>query len=141
MGKIKIKKAGKIFAWVGGGVITLLVIAWTGFFVWERFDEARMTREVERALAARASAEVTGGETPEETFSLFLDALRDNDLDLAVTYFAPDVRRGWRMRLASINDAKLLDGMIADLENMEEDSPLTREHFRETNGQWRLVSF
>lgn len=140
MGKIKIKKVVNVFGWIGSGIGALLVIAWTGFFVWEHFHEARMTREVERALAARESAEVASGETPQETFSFFLDALRDNDLDLAATYFVPEFRRGWQITLQRIKEAKLLDGMITDLENREADSPLTEEYFRETNGQWKLVA-
>ncbi|MBI4281846.1 hypothetical protein HY625_03440, partial [Candidatus Uhrbacteria bacterium] len=113
---------------------------WAGFFVWNRFDEARIAKDVVRKLAAREVEEIAVGETPQETFSLFLDALRDNDLDLATNYFTPEFRDGWRQHLQNIQDKKFLDDMITDLENTEEDAPLIKDHFRETNGQWRLVS-
>ncbi len=140
MWEIKIKKVEKFFAWTGGGVVTVFLLAWAGFFVWNRFDEVRIVTEVERTLAAHDAEEIEVGETPQETFAFFLDALRDNDLDLAAKYFAPEVRRGWRMHLQNIKDKQLLDGMIADLENMEEDAPLSTDHFREMSGQWRLVA-
>ncbi|MDO8582276.1 MAG: hypothetical protein Q7S16_05400 [bacterium] len=140
MWKIKIKKVGKIFGWIGGGVIAIFFLAWAGFFVWNRFDDARIAKDVVQKLAMQEATEIEVGETPRETFSLFLDALRDNNLDLATKYFVPELREGWFAHLQSIQDKKLLDGMVTDLENIEEDAPLTEEHFRETNGQWHLVS-
>ncbi len=136
----KIKKLIKIFSWTVGGVVVVFILAWAGFFIWNRFNEAQIAKDVAQKLAAQEAEEIEVGETPQETFSLFLDALRDNNLDLATKYFAPDFRDGWRIHLQNINKAKMLDGMITDLENIEEDTPLTEEHFRETNSQWHLVS-
>lgn len=134
------KRFLRFFCWIGGGVVTVFFLAWAGFFIWHYFTEQRITKEVEQAIAAREAEEIVVGETPQETFSLFLDALRDNDLDLATKYFASELRAGWRMHLQNIHDKKLLDSMITDLENIEEDAPLTTDHFREANGQWRIVS-
>lgn len=134
------KKSVKNFVWAGSGVGAVFFLAWAGFFVWNRFTEQRIATEIERALAARDTEEIEVGETPQETFSFFLGALRENDFDHAVQYFVPELRDGWRVHLQDIRDRKFLDAMIADLENMEEDSPLPEDHFRQTNGQWRLVS-
>lgn len=134
------KKVAKVFCWIGGGVAVFFFLALAGFFVWNRVDEMRIGKEVERAIAARAAEEIEVGETPQETFSLFLDALRDDNFDLAVKYFAPELRDGWRAHLQTIYDKKFLDDMISDLENTQEDSPLADNHFRETDGQWHLVS-
>lgn len=61
-----------------------------------------------------------GGKIPEETLDLFIEALKNDDIELASQYFIlnQDMTRGtWLGALNIIKENKLLDEMVADLEN------------------------
>lgn len=57
-----------------------------------------------------------GGETPEETLRLFIDALKQGDTDLAAKYFVLDKQEEWKIELSMIKDKGLLGVMVKDLE-------------------------
>lgn len=57
-----------------------------------------------------------GGETPEETLRLFIDALKKGDTDLAAKYFVLDKQEQWREDLGKIEEKNILKDMITDLE-------------------------
>src|SRR3990167_4126944 len=57
-----------------------------------------------------------GGKTPEETFDLFLDALRKEDVDLASRYFVIPKQEGWKQSLGKLKEANLYKGMLSELE-------------------------
>src|SRR3990167_5891386 len=57
-----------------------------------------------------------GGKTPEETFDLFLDALRKEDVDLASRYFVIPKQEGWRESLKEYKNTDLLANFTTELE-------------------------
>jgi len=63
-----------------------------------------------------------GGDTPEETLRLFIDALKKGDTDLAAKYFVYGEQEEWREDLAMIKDKGLLDAMMRDLERVKKDN-------------------
>lgn len=65
-----------------------------------------------------------GGETPEETLRLFIDALKNGDTDLAAKYFIIDKQEEWREDLAKIKEKGLLQDMIRDAEKLNSKYPL-----------------
>lgn len=65
-----------------------------------------------------------GGETPEETLRLFIDALKQGDTDLAAKYFVLDKQEEWKIELSMIKDKGLLGVMVKDLEREKEKKPL-----------------
>lgn len=48
----------------------------------------------------KEKADTYGGTTPEETFGMFLDALKAGDVDLASKYFVLDKQAEWKSKLA-----------------------------------------
>lgn len=65
-----------------------------------------------------------GGDTPEETLGLFVDALKKGDIDLAAKYFVLDRQDQWREDLEKIKDKGLLDAMVRDIEGLGGKYPL-----------------
>jgi len=56
-----------------------------------------------------------GGETAEETWQMFLDALKNEDVELASKYFAVDKQEQWLNDLNSIKNNAYLGEMLVDL--------------------------
>lgn len=57
-----------------------------------------------------------GGDTPEETIDLFIEALKKEDYDLAVKYFAIEEQEKWKENLIASNK-KNLDEWVVEIEN------------------------
>ncbi len=58
-----------------------------------------------------------GGKTPEETYDMFLDALRKGDTTLASKYFVVDEQSKWKKTLDQYKDQNLLANFVKELEN------------------------
>ncbi|MDP3726639.1 MAG: hypothetical protein Q8R36_05635, partial [bacterium] len=62
------------------------------------FDPARkqerLAREKLEELKQQYEQDIYGGDTPEETLKLFIDALKKEDIDLAAKYFVLDKQEG-----------------------------------------------
>lgn len=65
-----------------------------------------------------------GGSTPEETLQLFIDALKEEDIELASKYFLIDKQEEWLINLNQIQAKGLLDEMAKDLERPKEKQAL-----------------
>jgi len=76
--------------------------------------EYRALKEVEK-LKKEYAEDPYGGDTPEETLRLFIDALKKGDTDLATRFFVIDKQDEWKEDLAKIKDKGLLDEMVKDL--------------------------
>ncbi len=70
-----------------------------------------------------------GGDTPEETLRLFIDALKKGDTDLAAKYFVLDKQKEWREDLSKLKDKNLLDETVADFERLKLSKKTEREAF------------
>ncbi len=58
-----------------------------------------------------------GGKTPEETYDMFLDALRKGDTTLASKYFVIEKQDGWKKTLEEYKNQNVLINFIDELEN------------------------
>lgn len=56
-----------------------------------------------------------GGDTPEETLNMFIQALKDGDLDYASKFFVLEKQKEWLENLKKIKEAGYLDEMVVDL--------------------------
>lgn len=65
-----------------------------------------------------------GGDTPEETLRLFIEALKREDIELAAKYFVLDKQQEWLIDLERIKDRGLLDDMVRDLGREKEKKPI-----------------
>ncbi|KKT82590.1 MAG: hypothetical protein A3B99_03210 [Candidatus Yanofskybacteria bacterium RIFCSPHIGHO2_02_FULL_44_12b] len=84
-----------LFFWVG----SVLIIVSAGFFYLavnyypNEYDYSG--EEAANEYQEAAAIDTYGGSTPEETFNLFIAALRADDPALAAKYFVPDKNSSW----------------------------------------------
>ena len=71
-----------------------------------------------------------GGKTPEETISLFREALVAKDFDLAAKYFVPDKQREMRAKFDTANKNKVIPNLIQLLELHRNGTALTAETYQ-----------
>jgi len=72
--------------------------------------------EQEKQLIQQMKDDPYGGDTPEETLGLFIDALKKGDTDLASKYFVVGEREKVRKELDEAKEKGLLDEGIKNLE-------------------------
>lgn len=53
-----------------------------------------------------------GGKTPEETWALFLESIKERDFDLASKYFLTDTQISWKERLQTDLDEKTINELV-----------------------------
>jgi uncharacterized protein YeaO (DUF488 family) len=80
----------------------ILIIVWGGYFLWTNYlsPSARLSRNAEvnynkyldweKKYQQAMEADIYGGKTPQETLSMFKEALKKGDIELASNYFALD---------------------------------------------------
>jgi hypothetical protein len=90
--------------------LTVLLI-WFGsaaYSAWQGYTFQKQTDAFQLALSKPYREDTYGGKTPEETWSLFLDALRKDDLELASKYIVPEKRKE---KLEFLKREKEIDGL------------------------------
>jgi len=77
-----------------------------------------------------------GGATPEETYDLFIDALKAGDIELASRYFVLEKQDNWLKTLEEYKNIESLNNFVNELEN-------TRKTWKKvaSNNYPDLVSF
>ena len=76
----------------------------------------RESKKIQRELERPYREDKYGGKTPEETFDLFLGALRKGDIELASKYFELEKRESWRKSLEELKKNNTFDEMISEME-------------------------
>lgn len=108
------------------GVIILIIIAamvtWGLLHLSEIVNAVQGTysawkthRQIE-ALEKPYRTDKIGGQTPEETFDLFISALKKGDIDLASKYFILQKQESWRKTLDKYEDSQIMGDFIGELE-------------------------
>lgn len=112
-----------LFKFLGAG----LVIAVLGFAVIYGLDHYRYRKSPEyqaqkyfEDLEKRYAEDTYGGNTPEETLQLFIDALKKGDIDLASKYFVFQAQDDWKKKLEDIQSRNVLGFMIEDLQQLQQ---------------------
>ena len=101
------------------GSAVLIVVASAGVFVFAHYkNNQRILRAI--ADADKLMREDTyGGETPEETFAMFLDALRAGDTDLASKYFVLSKQEEWKRKIEIYKIQNNLSRVITEIETIQ----------------------
>jgi len=82
-------------------------------------DPEKQAQEYVEALEKAYREDQYGGNTPEETLQLFIDALKKGNTDLAAKYFIIDEQEKWKVKLSDIQRRDVLNFMIDDLEKLK----------------------
>jgi len=80
--------------------------------------------------AADATEDVLGGETPEETFRMFLGALRSGDAEAASKFFILEKQEGWEKSFSMLKAGGGLEDLYTQLSRIPEtwvESPTSSE--------------
>lgn len=144
---MKLTPRHKAFHWAVFGsiaVIAVFVLLFGKDFARDRRTEEalREIEETERLLAE----DTYGGDTPEETFAMFLDALRAGDVDLASKYFVAEKQEGWKKTMTTIaSQGKLID-LVKELESIpskwqESASPISERYKKYVYKRMEETSF
>ena len=107
---IKFTSLGILFVALASAIIYGI-----GYWKYQNSPEYRAEQELKK-LEKKYAEDPYGGETPEETLRLFIDALKKGDTDLAAKYFILDKQEEWQEDLAKIKEKNLLEDMVKDLE-------------------------
>ena len=77
-------------------VLVILILGY-GFLYWQErnSEEYKIKKEVEN-LRKQVAEDPYGGDTPEETLRLFIEALKQGDTELAAKYFVLEEQDKWR---------------------------------------------
>lgn len=100
---------------VGIVAVATLVLYGIQSYRYRTNPEYQVLKEIEN-LKKQYVEDPYGGDTPEETLRLFIDALKSGDTELAAKYFILNKQQEWREDLAKIKEKGLLDEMVRDLE-------------------------
>ncbi len=148
--------------WIG----TLIVAIVAGFVIWgllngqeflANFLADRETNKAIKELERPYREDKYGGKTPEETFDLFLEALRKEDIELASKYFELENQEDWLEDISKLKQRGLLEVFIKDLQEdrkrwvLKSTDSVTIEYniigtpssvifIKETNGIWKIES-
>lgn len=93
---VNFKKIGKFAGILILALFVLYLGAELGFQVKYRLELWKTDRAMEKfnkAVEEMFKADIDGGKTPEETFNLFVTALKNENVDLAVKYIVLDAER------------------------------------------------
>lgn len=89
----------KIIIYFFGSLVGVYLLVWLGFALysgWKGYVWEKKTNDFQMALSKPYREDVYGGKTPEETWALFLDALKKKDVELASKYFVPEKQVEWK---------------------------------------------
>lgn len=106
-------------------VLFLAIGLFSVFFVWFLSPQMREARQLKKGLEGFNKAIKTeeqkyvsdtyGGTTPEETYQLFLEALKKQDIELTSKYFILDKQETYKQFFTDIKNNDKWDEMIEDL--------------------------
>ncbi len=111
--------------WKFAAVFTaIIVFGWISvqlvqYYQWRKspnYEAEKYLNELEQ----KYRDDTYGGNTPEETLQLFIDALKNNDINLASKYFVVDKQEEWKEKLEKIKNNGLLQNMTSDLSRDKE---------------------
>jgi Cu/Ag efflux protein CusF len=103
---------------LGMVLVGLGVLYGLRFFSPEYQQEQEAMRRLE-AIEQQYKNDTYGGDTPEKTLQLFIDALKKGDIDLAAKYFVIDKQEEWKKDLQLTMGKGLFSIMVQDLENLK----------------------
>lgn len=105
-----------VFLVLGGLLLGYLIGIEMGFRFIVPYVYDLKNEQVFKEAAKPYMEDVIGGDTPEETIDLFVEALKKEDYDLAVKYFEIQEQPRWRESFKNPNK-KNLDEWISEIES------------------------
>lgn len=130
--------------WIG----TLIVAIVAGFVIFgflrsqeflASFLANRETNRVIKELERPYREDKYGGKTPEETFDLFLEALRKGDIELASKYFELENQEEWLEKLSQYKENNNLSDFLKELERERKEWQFVKNDGETAEYSYRVV--
>ncbi len=118
------KLSKKILIWFLS-IVALILLVWFGMAArsaWQGYQWQKQTDAFQAALTKPYREDTYGGKTPEETWTMFLDALKKGDIELASKYFVVEKQADWKKILEDTSKVAQLDGVVKSLNTLRFDS-------------------
>ncbi len=107
-----------VVVFILGAVAVLVVWTMLTHGAWMRdIQDKWMAYRYQRSVEKPFKDDKFGGETPEETFDLFISALEKGDVELASKYFVLNRQEQWEKTLSDYKDQVLLVDFIEELKS------------------------
>jgi len=128
--------------------ILVLLFAWIGsaaYSGWQGYKWQKQTDKFQEALRRPYKEDTYGGKTPEETWAMFLEALKKEDVELASKYFVVEKQGEWLQELRVKKESNTLmawQKRVEDLQksNQDADSTIKSYYFYNYfNSQYKQV--
>ncbi len=109
--------------WIWGVVVVLVIGGWFLFGSEKNpsYDSDKKQSDLyQKELSSwveKQKQDTYGGDTPQETWDMFVSALKKGDVDLASKYFVVEKQEEWKDNMLSIKNGNVLPKMINDLVN------------------------
>lgn len=104
------------------GVFALWALADSVYQAWGGYKWQKQTEKFQAALEQPYKEDVYGGKTPEETWAMFLDALKKGDIELASKYYDVGHQEKAKQMIEKLKQKNEVDGWIKELETLEKNS-------------------
>lgn len=104
------------------------VIFGTQYLQYRFSDEYKIAKEIE-ILKKQYAEDPYGGDTPEETLRLFVDALKKGDTDLAAKYFIMEKQEEWRKNLNISKEKNNVSTLIKIVERANYGKEIYKNHY------------
>ena len=95
-------------------ILLLGIAAWGGQYLWAWYQTKDIMKMHDAEIALQM-ADKYGGDTPEETWNMFLTALRAENFDLASKYFVLKRQEEWKGNLIRTKEAGDLPLLMQDI--------------------------
>lgn len=104
------------------GVFVLWALIDSGYQAWQGYKWQKQTDKFQAALEQPYKEDTYGGKTPEETWGMFLDALKKGDIDLASKYYDVAHQEKGKDFITKLKQENKLNNWIEELETLENDN-------------------
>lgn len=103
-------------------LFTVIVLSGWGIVKLVQYYQYRQSPEYQaeqylKEMEQKYREDTYGGNTPEETLQLFIDALKKGDIELAAKYFVVDKQEEWKNDLEIAKQNNHLDLFIQEVQN------------------------
>ena len=111
----------KIFMVILGlaGVFLVLTTLTFGWEAWKSYKWQKSVEKWEESLRKPYKEDIFGGATPEETWAMFLDALRAGNIELASRYYDVEHQEKAKEWLQKLKESGKLKQTIKEMEELQ----------------------
>src|SRR3989344_1660546 len=110
-------------------LVAVVLLIWIGsaaYSSWQGYQWQKETDAFQESLRKPYKEDTYGGKTPEETWTMFLDALKKGDVELASKYFVVEKQEEESQDLQKAKDegrlVQIINNLSKPLEKQENDS-------------------